>query len=250
MTRQGAPDLGARVETACPDFSEVPDIIRGTRALTMVALHADRLPKWRESMQKELVLDTERGLGLTTRDIARSEVLRSVLWQRVQTFMATRDLLVLPTVAASPFPVEQAYLTEINGRPLDHYFQWFFLTYGITLTGLPAISVPCGFTRDGLPVGLQIVAAAAGGRSPPGGRRVRGRGSLGSCSRRWSRHSRQARHDSAGRPETPLGRTTGLGVRSVQASARGRGPEGGRLCPPGSGRSIYCRKKLAGAQRT
>jgi amidase len=149
--------LGANVEAACPAFSEVPDIIRGTRALTMVALHADRLPKWRESMQRELVLDTEHGLSLTTRDIARSEVLRSVLWQRVQTFMASRDLLVLPTVAALPFPVEQAYLTEINGRPLDQYFQWFSLTYGITLTGLPAISVPCGFTRYGLPVGLQIV---------------------------------------------------------------------------------------------
>jgi amidase len=123
----------------------------------MVALHADRLPEWRERMQKELVLDTEHGLGLTTRDVARSEVLRSVLWQRVQTFMATRDLLVLPTVAVSPFPVEQPYLTQINGRPLDHYFQWFLLTYGITLTGLPAVSVPCGFTRGGLPVGLQIV---------------------------------------------------------------------------------------------
>jgi amidase len=149
--------LGARVETACPDFSEVPDIIRGTRALTMVALHAERLPKWRESMQKELVQDTEHGLGLTTRDIARSEVLRSVLWQRVRTFMTTRDLLVLPTVAVPPFPVEQPYPTEIDGKPLENYFQWFSLTYGITLTGLPAISIPCGFTRAGLPVGLQIV---------------------------------------------------------------------------------------------
>ena len=110
------------METACPDFSEVPDIIQGTRALTMVALHADRLPKWRESMQKELVRDTEHGLGLTTRDIARSEVLRSVLWQRVRTFMATRDLLVLPTVAVPPFPVEQPYPTQINGKPLEHYF--------------------------------------------------------------------------------------------------------------------------------
>jgi amidase len=71
--------------------------------------------------------------------------------------MATRDLLVLPTVAVPPFPVEQPYPTEINGQPLDHYTQWFSLTYGITVTGLPAISVPCGFTRAGLPVGLQIV---------------------------------------------------------------------------------------------
>jgi amidase len=149
--------LGAPIETACPDFSEVPEIIRGTRALSMVALHADKLPKWREHMQKDLVADVEQGLQLTTRDIARSELLRSALWQRVETFMKTRDLLVLPTVAVPPFPVEQPYPTEINGTPLDTYFHWFFLTYGITLTGLPAISVPCGFTRSGLPVGLQIV---------------------------------------------------------------------------------------------
>src|SRR5262249_36089605 len=91
--------LGVHVEAACPSFSEVPDIIRGTRALTMVALHANRLPEWREQMQKDLVLDVEHGLALTAREIARSEVLRSVLWQRVQMFMSTRDLLVLPTVA-------------------------------------------------------------------------------------------------------------------------------------------------------
>jgi amidase len=123
----------------------------------MVALHADKLPQWREQMQKDLVSDVEHGLALTTRDISRSEILRSALWQRMRTFMNGRDLLVLPTVALQPFPVEQSYPTEINGKPLDSYFQWFSLTYGITLTGLPAISVPCGFTRNGLPVGLQIV---------------------------------------------------------------------------------------------
>jgi len=80
-----------------------------------------------------------------------------VLWHRVRAFMATRDLLVLPTVAVPPFPVEKPYPTEIDGKPLESYFQWFYLTYGITLTGLPAISVPCGFTRSGLPVGIQIV---------------------------------------------------------------------------------------------
>jgi amidase len=149
--------LGARVEAACPAFSEVPDIIRCTRGLSMVALHADKLPKWREQMQKELVSDIEQGLALTPREIARGEALRTVLWQRVRTFMATRDLLVLPTVAVPPFPVEQLYPMKINGRPLENYTQWFSLTYGITVTGLPAISVPCGFTRSGLPVGLQIV---------------------------------------------------------------------------------------------
>jgi amidase len=149
--------LGARIEAACPDFSEVNDIVRTTRGVTMVALHADKLPQWREQMQTDLVRDIEQGLALTASEIARGEVLRSVLWHRVRDFMATRDLLVLPTVAVPPFPVEQPYPTEINGKALDNYTQWFNLTYGITLTGLPAISVPCGFTRSGLPVGLQIV---------------------------------------------------------------------------------------------
>src|SRR5262245_43861878 len=149
--------LGAQIETVFPDFSLVNEIVRGTRGVLMVALHADRLAEWRERMQKDLVQDVDQSLALTTREIAHAEVLRSVLWYPVRTFMATRDLLVLPTVAVPPFPVEQPYPTEINGRPLDNYTRWFYLTYGITVTGLPAISVPCGFTRDGLPVGLQIV---------------------------------------------------------------------------------------------
>jgi len=149
--------LGAKVEIASPDFSGVKDIVRGTRAVTMVALQADKQPGWRERLQKDLVRDIDQGLTATARDVAHSEVLRSALWHRVREFMASRELLVLPTVAVPPFPVEQPYPTEINGKTLDDYTEWFYLTYGITLTGLPAISVPCGFTRSGLPVGIQIV---------------------------------------------------------------------------------------------
>ena len=149
--------LGAKIETACPDFSGVKDIVRGTRAVAMVALQANKLPGWRERLQKDLVRDIDQGLTATAGDVAHSEVLRSALWHRVREFMASRELLVLPTVAVPPFPVEQPYPTEINGKTLDDYTEWFYLTYGITLTGLPAISVPCGFTRSGLPVGIQIV---------------------------------------------------------------------------------------------
>jgi amidase len=149
--------LGARVEAACPDFGEVPEIVLASRGLSMVALHADKLPRWKAEMQAGLVWNIEQGLGLTVQAIARGERLRTELWHRVRAFMETRDLLILPTAPVLPFPVEQPYPTAINGKPLDHYIQWAFLTYAITLTGLPVISVPCGFTRDGLPVGLQIV---------------------------------------------------------------------------------------------
>jgi amidase len=149
--------LGAKIETASPDFRDVNDIVLATRGLSMVAHHADKLPRWRDQMQQGLVWNIEQGLRLTPQEIGRAERLRTELWHRVRTFMETRDLLILPTVAVPPFPVEQPYPTAINGITLENYTQWFFLTYGITLTGLPAISVPCGFTRDGLPVGLQIV---------------------------------------------------------------------------------------------
>jgi len=149
--------LGARVEMGCPDFGEVNDIVLGTRGVSMVANLAQHLPRWKGEMQPGLVWNIEQGLALTAEAVGRAETLRSALWQRVRVFMETRDLLILPTTSVPPFPVEQPYPVEINGKALDNYIQWAFLTYGITLTGLPAISVPCGFTKSGLPVGLQIV---------------------------------------------------------------------------------------------
>ena len=149
--------LGARVRTASPSFDELGEIVLGTRGLSMVALHADKLPRWRSEMQKGLVWNIEQGLELTPVAIGRAEKLRSALWQRVRRFMEGYELLVLPTVAVKPFPIEQSYPTEIGGKHLENYTQWFSLTYAISVLGLPVISVPAGFTRDGLPVGIQIV---------------------------------------------------------------------------------------------
>jgi amidase len=149
--------LGAHVEAASPDFHEVNDVVLATRGVSMVAQHAERVDRWREVMQNGLVWNVDQGLGLTPRQIAEGEKLRTVLWQRVRRFMEGYDLLVTPTVAVQPFPVEQPYPTEINDKPLDNYTQWFFLTYAVSVVGLPAISLPCGFTAGGLPVGLQII---------------------------------------------------------------------------------------------
>ncbi len=149
--------LGSKIEAACPDFTEVNDIVLATRGLSMVAHHAEKLPQWKDQMQRGLVWNIEQGLRLTPQDIGRGEKLRTKLWHRVRAFMEKRDLLILPTVAVPPFPVEQPYPIAINGKVMENYTQWFFLTYGVTVTGLPAISIPCGFTQSGLPVGLQIV---------------------------------------------------------------------------------------------
>jgi amidase len=149
--------LGARVSAAAPEMGDVDEIVLGTRGLSMVVNHHDKLPRWKAEMQAGLVGNIEQGLALTPVDLAGAIRARTALWHRVRRFMEGFELLVLPTTSVRPFPAEQPYPTEIDGRPLSHYIHWAFLTYAITLTGLPAISVPAGFTRDGLPVGLQIV---------------------------------------------------------------------------------------------
>jgi amidase len=153
---------GARVTPGGPDLSEVPEIVRLTRGLLMVARHADKLPEHRAVLQPGLVENTEQGLALTSVEVARGELLRTRLWQRVQAFQTSHDLLLTPTSATPPFPVEQPHVVEINGRPVGKAMQRSYLTYAFSVLGLPAISIPCGFTSQGLPVGLQIVGRRRG----------------------------------------------------------------------------------------
>ena len=148
--------LGARVERGHPDFTGLLDIVQVTRGARMAAVHADKLPKWRDVMQENLVRNIEFGLSLTAADIGRAERDRTALWHRVRDFLQRYDAIVTPTAAIPPFPVTETHPTKINGRPMANYLEWVLLTYAFTLVGVPAISIPCGFTRDGLPVGLQI----------------------------------------------------------------------------------------------
>jgi amidase len=153
---------GARMETACPDMSDIPEIVRLTRAPLMVARHADKLLEHRAVLQEGLVENTEAGLALSSRDIANGELLRTRQWHRVREFMAARDLWITPTAAVPAFPVEHAHVMEINGKPVGKAMQRSYLTYAFSVLGLPAISIPCGFTRAGLPVGMQIVGKRRG----------------------------------------------------------------------------------------
>jgi amidase len=149
--------LGASVTTDSPDFGDVRRIVLATRGLSMAMAHADHIERDRERMQPGLVWNVDQGMALTPAEIGAGIAARTALWERVRAFMERYELLACPTVAVPPFPVEQPYPAAVAGIPLADYTQWFFLTYAITLTGLPALSLPCGFTRAGLPVGLQLV---------------------------------------------------------------------------------------------
>ncbi len=149
--------LGARVVRASADMHDVPDIVALTRGFLMVARHADKVERWRDQLQAGLVENTSQGLGMTSRDVARGELLRTQLWNRVRAFFEMHDLWLTPTAAVPPFPIELPHAMEIGGKPTGKTLQRSYLTYAFSVLGLPAISVPCGFTREGLPIGLQII---------------------------------------------------------------------------------------------
>jgi amidase len=150
-------DLGCIVEDAHPDFTGATDVFNCLRAWKYTLERAEELENYRHLIKDTVIWNTEAGFKLDGPTVARAEAKRTEIYHRVREFMQRYEFLVLPVNAVPPFPVEQRYVTEINGVKMNNYIEAGALRYMITLTGLPAISVPCGFTPDGLPVGLQIV---------------------------------------------------------------------------------------------
>jgi amidase len=151
--------LGATVEEACPDLSGADEVFGTLRAWLFEAAHLEKARKTPELVKESIRWNAEMGAKLTGPDIARAETAHTALYERVVEFFTRFDVLLAPTTQVLPFPVELEYPTEIGGRPMDNYLEWMRSCTLITPTGCPALSVPGGFTPDGLPVGLQIVAA-------------------------------------------------------------------------------------------
>ncbi|HEY4971821.1 MAG TPA: amidase family protein, partial [Steroidobacteraceae bacterium] len=149
--------LGCIVEEAAPDLAGADEAFQVQRAVGFVEAYGELLKTKRALMKDTVVWNIEQGLMLDAARIANANVLRSNVFHAMRTFLERYEFLVLPTVQVPPFSVDQPYVTEINGVKLGNYMEWMKSNYLITATTHPAISVPAGFTDDGLPVGLQIV---------------------------------------------------------------------------------------------
>jgi amidase len=150
-------DIGCNVENAHPDMPGVFDTNRTLRGLIFAFQLAQMTEAQRGQIKESVRWDASQGEKLTGMDIAIAETKRAKICQNVNKFLQKYEFLVLPVTQVAPFPVELEYPTEINGKKMNSYLEWMEIVYAITLTGLPAISVPCAFTEAGLPVGLQIV---------------------------------------------------------------------------------------------
>ncbi len=155
--RAALQSLGCIVEEAQPDLAEADEAFQVQRAVGFVEAYGDLLKTERARMKEPVVWNIEQGLALDAARIAKANVLRSRVFHAMGGFLERYEFLLLPTVQVPPFSVEQPYVSEINGVKLATYMEWMKSCYLISATSHPAISVPAGFTDDGLPVGLQIV---------------------------------------------------------------------------------------------
>ena len=150
--------IGCRVDEAEPDFTDFDQVFKTLRALAFLTGVAPRIAGRRGEVKETILWEIDRGERLAPAEIAWAFTTRTALFHRMRRFMESYEFFVLPTVQVPPFSVDEPYPTEIEGVAMATYIDWMQSCYFISVVGNPAISVPCGFTEDGLSVGLQIVA--------------------------------------------------------------------------------------------
>ena len=149
------------MEEATIDLHDAEETFQTLRAAQFAASYNPLMKDHRDQLKPEIIWNIEKGLQLSSEQVADAEVARGALYHRTMEFFRGYDLLVSPAAPTPAFDVDIRYPTEINSVELETYISWSLITYSLTLTACPVISVPCGFTRSGLPVGLQIMAPRA-----------------------------------------------------------------------------------------
>lgn len=141
-----------------PDFSDAPEIFRSFRVLEACATASAHGLEGDPRLGDNVKANLADAATLSITDAGRAMAAHSRVMREFDTLFNELDIIIAPATGVSPFPVEQPFPATINGKPLKDYSSWYALTWTISLTGCPVVSIPCGIDPQGLPYGLQVIA--------------------------------------------------------------------------------------------
>ncbi len=152
----------AHVEDATPDCNGTDEAFEVLRALGFLAAHQDKVRNTPDLVGPNVRANVEEGLRYNAQDVARAFSLQTALYHRWQSFFGRYDVILTPAITISPRSWRELYPAEIDGKPTRTYFHWLAMAYAVTVVGHPALSLPVGRDRNGMPFGLQIVGPRGG----------------------------------------------------------------------------------------
>ena len=149
--------IGIDVSEKIPNFSHVLNSFRTLRGVLLATMLDDLIDEHRNEILKDIIENAEVGLNVSNQEIIDAEKTRKSLVLAMQLFFEDNDFLICPSTSVTPFNIEKPFVTEIDGQQCETYIDWFSITFALTMTGCPVVSLPCGFHKDGLPVGVQVL---------------------------------------------------------------------------------------------
>lgn len=158
-------ELGAEVVDSCPNLDGAMDVFQTQRAagLRLLAMRLETVdPNWRDNIKDTARWNIEKGLALSADELLQAELQRTNIYRRVVAFFEDHDALIIPAAQVPPFDADIDWVREINGIAMPTYIDWMAVCCMISVTGLPTISIPGGFTEEGLPIGVQLVGKPKG----------------------------------------------------------------------------------------
>jgi Asp-tRNA(Asn)/Glu-tRNA(Gln) amidotransferase A subunit family amidase len=151
-----------RAEDASPDCTGTDESFEVLRALAFLSGHLGKVQETPDQVGPNVRANVEEGLSYSAADVARAQTTQTAIYRRWQGFFRDYDVILTPAITVSPRSWRELYPAEIDGKPTRTYFHWLALAYAVTLPGHPAVSLPVGVDRNGLPFGLQIVGPRGG----------------------------------------------------------------------------------------
>jgi Asp-tRNA(Asn)/Glu-tRNA(Gln) amidotransferase A subunit family amidase len=154
--------LFAGAEDASPDCAGADESFEILRSVGFLSAHLQRARERPQDVGPNVRANVEEGLRYSAADVARAGTLQTVMYRRWQDFFKDFDVVLTPSITISPRSWRELYPAEIDGKKTRTYFHWLALAYAVTLPGHPAVSLPVGLDRNGMPFGLQIVGPRGG----------------------------------------------------------------------------------------